>query len=193
MTHSIRPPKLATLLLRLFASEPDFPQIEGDLSEEFHRRLLATNPRAARRLYWRDTFRNLWALAKRLSMIQVLGVAALCVGVSIFTSRLLGDWLIFYIKPPTLALILLLFNLFKTAIVLILGILMSLLLRGRERLLRLAFTGFCLLYLMILGGHLLPKEPFLWGLNIIDWSLVVTCFWMGSAWMSRRRARRRAA
>jgi hypothetical protein len=39
MTHSIKPPEPAVALLSLLAAEPDFPQIEGDLSEEFNTRV----------------------------------------------------------------------------------------------------------------------------------------------------------
>src|SRR5262249_24575591 len=93
MTDFIAPPKLATLLLSLFASEPDFPQIEGDLSEEFHNHLLESGPDVARHSYWREAFRNMWALAKRSSTIKVLAQAALSICISVFSVGPFSHWL----------------------------------------------------------------------------------------------------
>lgn len=195
MTDAIKPPKLATVLLSLFASEPDFPQIEGDLSEEFHNRLLASGPDVARRSYWREAFRNMWALTKRSSTIKVLAVAALSICISVFSVGPFSHWLITLdLGGFAFALTLLLLYLFNTTIALVLGILMSRFLRGREHMLRLAFTGFYLLY--IICGYIKIKGPLVldmyFTLNAVNWSLVLIAFWMGSVWISQRRLRRLA-
>lgn len=194
MTNSIMPPKLATLLLNLFASEPDFPQIEGDLSEEFHNHLLASGPNVARRSYRREAFRNMWALAKRSSTIRVIVVAALSICILIFSGGPFSRWLITLdLGGSAFAITLLLLYLFNTTIALVLGILMSRFLRGRERMLRVAFTGFYLLYFIcsyvIVGPFVLNRY---FTLNVINWSVVFSAFWMGSVWISRRRLRQLA-
>lgn len=194
MTDSIKPPKLATLMLRLFASEPDFPQIVGDLSEEFHNHLLTSGPDAARRSYWREAIRNLWVLAKRLSTIRVLAVAGLSFGIWIFSLWPFTQWL--NNRPEgynSLFGHLLTLYLYVGTISLALGVLMSLFLRGRERMLRLAFTGFYLLFLICLQViSPIPVFGKYYIYNVINWSLTLGAFWMGSWWIGRRRLRRLA-
>lgn len=195
MTDSITPPKIATLMLSLFAGEPDFPQIEGDLSEEFHNRLLASGPKAARRSYRREAFRTIWALAKRSGTARVLAAAAASIFISIFSVGQFSHWLITLdLGGSAFALTLSSLLLFNTALALALGVLASRFLRGRERMLRLAFTGFYLLYFIsgyvILMGRLALNRYFT--LNVINLSLILGAFWMGSVWVSRRRLRRLA-
>lgn len=195
MTDSITPPRLATFLLRLFASEPDFPQIEGDLSEEFHQLLSKYGPNIARRSYWREAFRNIWALAKRSSTIEVISAAALSVFVSVFSvepfSRALG---LLDLTGSTTALTLLLLYLFNGIIAMALGVLMSRLLRCRERLLQLAVTGLYLLYIMC--GYIMMGPPMVLNryfvFNLVNWTLVLSAFWTASEWIKRRRLRRLA-
>ena len=195
MTDSIRPPKLATLLLSAFASEPDFPQIEGDLSEEFHNLLLASGPKRARRWYWREAFRNLWALSKRPRTIQVLAAAAFSVLVYKFTAGQFFQWLRteLYLAPRVPGLLLFLMAVFETAIALVLGVLMSRLLGGRERMLRLAFAGCFALFLM--RNYLVVSLPFDSRLLLmsVSSSFIFIAFWMGSVWITRHRIQRRAA
>ncbi len=196
MTNSITPPKLATLLLSLFASEPDFPQIEGDLSEEFHNCLLTSGPKVARRSYRREAFRTMWALAKRSSTIQVLAVALLSICISIFSVGPFSHWLTTLdFRGSAFALTLFLIFLFNTTMALALGLLMSRFLRGRENMLRMAFTGFYLLYFIC--GYGITRGPLVidmyFTLNVVNLSLVLIAFWMGSVWISWRRLRRLAA
>jgi hypothetical protein len=198
MTDSIKPPGFATLLLSIFASEPDFPEIAGDLSEEFHYRLLTSNQQTARRLYWRDTFRNLWALTKRPSTIQVFAVAALCVCISVFSPRLFINQLNrFYSGIPDFVFMMLLLYLFNTTIALLSGGLMSYFIRGRELMLRLAFAAFYLLYVVSISGYAFAIRYFVmdkyFTLNIANWFLTIIAFWIGSLWMGKRRLRQRAA
>ena len=58
-----RPPTVALGLLCFFAARPDFPAIVGDLKEEFHQREESLGLKEARRWFWRETFRTVWALA----------------------------------------------------------------------------------------------------------------------------------
>jgi hypothetical protein len=198
MTDSIKPPKLATQLLSLFAGEPDFPQIEGDLNEEFHNRLVASGPNLARRSYWREAIHNMWALTKRPRTIRVLALTASSVFVFPLTVPPFFQWLdqfSFVSRVPALHLLLL--AIFEATIAILLGILMSRLVRGCERILRAAFTGFFLLfniciYLLTAGPGALDIRPLYFSLNVANWSLILVAFWIGIVWMRRSRLRRLA-
>src|SRR5262247_779780 len=93
MPESVNPPQMAVLLLSVFASELDFPQIEGDLREEFHQHMRMNGRRTARRWYWRETFRNVFVFIKRPRILQVLAVAALIVVIYRPASMRYDGWL----------------------------------------------------------------------------------------------------
>lgn len=76
----VTPPRAASILLNLFASEADFVIVLGDLSEEFQRRASAQGHASARRWYWRESFRNVFAWIWREFLrtpVQVLTVTLL--------------------------------------------------------------------------------------------------------------------
>jgi len=147
MDKTTKPPHGATLLLNLFAGESDFPQIEGDLREEFYQLASQSGPEPARKWYRREAWRNARALIRRPSVINALVGAAFCVAVFRLVTPLFFRWLRFELAsaPRTPGLGFLLITLFEIATVLILGAVMSRVLKGRESLLRLTFTLFYLL------------------------------------------------
>ena len=61
----VTPPRGAVGILNFFASEPDFANVVGDLSEEFQQRASAHGHLAAKRWYWREAFRNAMVLGQR--------------------------------------------------------------------------------------------------------------------------------
>ena len=65
MSELLKPPAVASAILNFFASQPDFPAVAGDISEEFHQRIQSSGPNAAKRWYWREAFRNAFALTWR--------------------------------------------------------------------------------------------------------------------------------
>ena len=65
MSELLKPPAVPLAILNFFASQPDFPAVAGDISEEFHQRIQSAGPRAAKRWYWREAFRNAFALTWR--------------------------------------------------------------------------------------------------------------------------------
>lgn len=67
MPENLEPPRAASRILSFFGS-PHLPQILGDLMEEFNERAQSAGLRAARRWYWRETVRNMVALAGRREM-----------------------------------------------------------------------------------------------------------------------------
>src|SRR6516225_2932147 len=95
MADMIEPPHGANLLLSLFAGESDFPQIEGDLREEFHQILAASGPDEAKEWYWREAWRSAWALIMRPRVIHTLGSAALCVALFRLVTPFCFRWLRF--------------------------------------------------------------------------------------------------
>jgi hypothetical protein len=148
MPESVTPPQMATLLLSIFASEPDFLQIEGDLREEFHQRMRMNGRRSARRWYWRETFRNALVFIKRPRILQALAIAALCVVVIRITYRPCFTWLSAELRetPRAPGLLTFLLLLFRICLSLAFGILAGHILRRRERILISAFTVFYLLF-----------------------------------------------
>ena len=76
----VTPPRAASILLNLFASEADFAIVLGDLSEEFQKRVSAQGHASARCWYWRESFRNVFAWIAREFLrtpVQVLTITLL--------------------------------------------------------------------------------------------------------------------
>jgi hypothetical protein len=65
MSELLKPPAVPVAILNFFASQPDFPAVAGDISEEFHQRIQSSGPKAAKRWYWCEVFRNALALTWR--------------------------------------------------------------------------------------------------------------------------------
>jgi hypothetical protein len=65
MSELLKPPTVPVAILNFFACQPDFPAVAGDISEEFHQRAQKSGAKAAKRWYWREAFRNAWALTAR--------------------------------------------------------------------------------------------------------------------------------
>ena len=65
MSELLKPPAVPVAILNFFASQPDFPAVAGDISEEFHQRAQNSGANAAKRWYWREAFRNALALTWR--------------------------------------------------------------------------------------------------------------------------------
>ena len=65
MSDLLKPPAVPVAILNFFASQPDFPAVAGDISEEFHQRAQSSGADAAKRWFWREAFRNALALTWR--------------------------------------------------------------------------------------------------------------------------------
>jgi len=65
MSELLKPPTVPSAILNFFASQPDFPAVAGDISEEFHQRIQSSGPQATKRWYWREAVRNALALTRR--------------------------------------------------------------------------------------------------------------------------------
>jgi len=81
MPELLKPPAVPAAILNFFASQPDFPVVAGDISEEFHQRVQNSGANTARRWYWHEAFRNALALTWRELMrtpVRTSGMALGC-------------------------------------------------------------------------------------------------------------------
>ena len=65
MSELLKPPAIPAAILNFFASQPDFPAVAGDISEEFHQRVEKSGANAAKSWFWHEAFRNAFALTWR--------------------------------------------------------------------------------------------------------------------------------
>src|SRR5437016_778371 len=65
MSELLKPPAIPSAILNFFASQPDFSAVAGDMAEEFQQRAQRVGATAAKRWYWRESFRNAFALTAR--------------------------------------------------------------------------------------------------------------------------------
>jgi len=201
MPESVNPPQMAALLLSIFASEPDFPQIEGDLREEFHQHMRMNGRRTARRWYWRETFRNVFVFIKRPRILQALAVAALCIVVPRIAYRPYATWLSAELReaPRVPGLFFFLLLLYGVCNKLALGILAGHILRGRERILISAFTVFYLLFnlkWLFINWHILWNDQTPLHLKPVGFVLILCpyiAFCIATRWSARRNGQRRSA
>ena len=70
MSEPVKPPRGACRVLNLFSNDPLFPQIAGDMSEEFHQRARDDGEKTARLWYWRELLRNMGILTLRQVQMQ---------------------------------------------------------------------------------------------------------------------------
>ncbi|MBZ5676964.1 MAG: hypothetical protein LAP61_22195 [Acidobacteriia bacterium] len=91
MSELLKPPAVPAAILNFFASQPDFPAVAGDISEEFHQRAQKSGAKAAKRWYWREAFRNALALTRR-ELLQTPARTTL-IAVSCFLAvNIVTDW-----------------------------------------------------------------------------------------------------
>lgn len=199
MPESAKPPFFGTFILSLFSAEPDFPEIEGDLSEEFHDRVRSAGSTSARRWYLREAFRNVSALTLRQftrSPIRTLAAMSIACLVVLNLPPFLVLFEIHHRRFPNLEWST--WNVFCVAyfslMPLLLGVLSSRLLPDRTFALAITLTG-----LHLLGGTLrllncFYLEPFVQHPADLDWWWTVVGFSVASlATRNRRRASSSAA
>jgi hypothetical protein len=65
MSELLKPPVIPSAILNFFSTQPDFPAVAGDMAEEFQQRAQSLGAAAAKLWFWRESFRNAWALTAR--------------------------------------------------------------------------------------------------------------------------------
>jgi hypothetical protein len=188
MSDLLKPPAVPVAILNFFASQPGFSAVAGDISEEFHQRTQSSGADAAKRWYWREAFRNAWALtARELSRTPVrttLMALSCFFAVSIVTNIVMNYlWRLglMYGPHPWGVLTIQLLTLLAT------GLAGGKVLPGREWALALAFTAFSI----CLAGGLrwyspVPRVHF--SAPQLEFVIVgnVLCqgaFWLGCLWI----------
>lgn len=194
MLETLRPPKGASLLLSLFASETDFLQVEGDLSEEFQQLALQSGRSAARQWYWHEAVRNAFAFVTRRGSINALVSGLLSLGIFRLVMPLFFHWLRNQLVsvPRVPGLRILLITLFEITLAFLLGAVMSRMLKGREPLLRLTFTvsyPVSVVSFIIRSGMYVWWTPVQSSLDLFGLLCVITSFWIGSLYSERSQRR----
>ena len=216
MPEIAAPPKWMLLLLWPFKGESCYPQIEGDLREEFQYQEARHGIADARRWYLREIRRNLWCLTMRRETIEPIVLPLLFVAL-----RDVTPIPFMYLLPPlrpvlepllaapgtAMHIVAILAILLPTTIIpgLAFPVICGALLRGHERLVRMAFTA-CWLGLSVIYGinHFnVIIESVGWGmpgilspvivLGLLGPIYILPFIWMSSIWVERRRYRQAAA
>jgi hypothetical protein len=211
MPEIAAPPKWIFFLLWPFKGESCYPQIEGDLSEEFQYRVSKDGMTAARRWYRREVCRNLWSLTWRWETIAVIVLPLICVALGVtflHPARLILRPLVplhSLLQPPSTPMYIIMYImiiLLQSTIIpgLAFPVVCSALLRGHDRMIRLVFTVYCLGLSAIWGmnhsdiliselrsriGVLSPVIVF----GLLGPVYILPFIWMGSIWIERRHSR----
>jgi hypothetical protein len=194
MAKNITPPQGILLLLWPFKGESCYPQIVGDLSEEFQQQA-EHGLSDAHRWYYKEICRNFWSLIWRWVTIPAIIVPLLCAYMSDAFLHFFANFMRFMFTFLQLSLI----SRMCTEILLIpiliglsLGIICSWMLMGHERLLRLMFGVFqigLLTFTHLMAIKALSSDPvmrfYLIGLIYFRPICTLIFFWMGSVWMER--------
>jgi len=204
-------PRWILFLLWPFKGESCYPQIEGDLSEEFQQRVSKHGIADARRWYRREVCRNFWSLTLRWPTIAVIVLPLFFVALRDSTP-IPFMYLLLPLRPfldPLLAapgtamhIMSIIALLLPTTIIpgLAFPVVCSALLRGHERIIRLVFTAYFLGLSAMFGiNHF---NSLIWELRIgmgilspvivlglLEPVYILPFIWMSSIWVERRRSR----
>jgi hypothetical protein len=210
MPEITAPPKWIMFLLWPFRGETCYPQVEGDLSEEFQHRVSKSGIAGARRWYHREVCRNLLSLTWRWATIAAVVSPLICDAIRgtvnpPFMRMLSTLWQ--HPQPKTYFILLIIFVLSKAIPGLASGIVCSSLLRGHGRMIRLSFTGYYLglwafwviqnLDVYTRGNPLVNPECFIpllgqsrvVGFGQLEPVWILAFIFYGSIWLERRRSR----
>jgi hypothetical protein len=208
MTELLKPPVIPSAILNFFSTQPDFPAVAGDMAEEFQQRAQSLGAATAKLWYWRESFRNAWALTARemyrtpartiaIAFGGLLAVNIVAYVLISFYPRSAGiflggfefwDPMELVLNPSRRDLALLLQFIAPFAM----GWIGGRLLRGREWALALMFTfiSACVAlpaawYLLVALRIVLPTP--LWEFMIAEAALRLSGFWIGSLWIRQSR------
>jgi len=190
-------PKWMLLLLWPFKGESCYPQIEGDLCEEFRYQESKLGSAAARRWYRREVFRNLASLTFRWTTFAAIALPLFCVALTsihlfVHFLRFLFPILQGLFPGDITAQIRLLLFLSTIVAGLTFAVICSILLRGHERMIRLVFAAG---YLGLATIHVIKyptstiffRDPV--GIGLMEPLLILAWIWLGIIWIERPRDR----
>jgi hypothetical protein len=206
MPETAAPPKWILVLLWPFKGEPCYPQIEGDLEEEFHQRVSDYGRAAACTWYYREVCRNTWSLTWRWATLQAIILPALCLLFLLYALELYHPlvgaalkqlkWVFLVSNTASSAVLnsasFLLGLPFRGLVGVTLGIVCSLKLRGHERMLRLALSGYVLGFIVVSIPYIVGRWVHWPGSVLVRTFSLLNLIWfpltfsMGSMWIERR-------
>jgi hypothetical protein len=196
MSEIAKPPVGILLLLWPFKGERNYPQIVGDLNEEYRQRAEETGIPAALRWYRREIWRTFWVLTWRPVILAAIVVPLVCVSLLGFLTwpllRVLSiPWRGLASIPGVILAIILCCK--ATFDGFVSGAVASRILPGLERIVRVMFTAFYVtlagLRVMVIGEVSWLPMLLMYGRSLI---LTVPFVWAGSIWVERRNRRRAA-
>ena len=216
-------PKWILHLLWFFKGESCYPQIEGDLSEEFQLRVSKNGIADARQWYRREVCRNFWSLTWRWETIAVIVLTLFFVALGFSTfprmpipflhlARLL-ETVLKPLLPPVLGpqpfiyvSIRIVILMIPTTIIpgLSFPLVCGALLRGHQRMIRLVVTAYCLGITVLFGisrfdiimRDLWQGVPHMFSPTVLVCSLplwILPFIWVSSTWVERHQRRRAIA
>ena len=196
------PPKWMLFLLWPFQGESCYPQIEGDLSEEFQYKGLKHGIAAARRWYCREIFRNFAFLTFRWTTIAVIALPLCCIVLGGSIIGPLMDLLRTFVNglhpqyvTTTQILVLLLIRTIITGLAF--AMVCNALRPGHERMIRLVFTAYYLslsaIWVVNYSDALARSLATPIGLGLFGPVLILAFIWMGGIWMGRHHCVQAAA
>lgn len=200
MPELLKPPTIPLAILNFFRSQPDFPALAGDISEEFYQRVQSSGPAGARRWFWRQAMRNGCALTWRELMRTPVRTSLIALGCLAAVNLISGVYplLIIYFgrgRVDDLLYDRAVRNVFLALVVigpLPVGWMGGRLLRGREWALALTFSFFYGLIAAIGTAYFTlvldyaPLPPTLWTFAILGNALRHGSLWAGCLWARSR-------
>jgi hypothetical protein len=194
MPEIANPPGGILLLLWPFKGEWNYPQIVGDLNEEYRQRAAEEGSPAALRWYRREILRTLWILIWRPATLGAIVVPLICAALlGFFTGPLLLLSSVLWqgrapITPAVLVAIVCCNAMMDGFIS---GAVASRLLPGHERMVRLVLAAF---HVGLSGMRVMMIADIPWIPLLLSFGrtfvLTVPFVWIGSVWIERRNRRR---
>jgi hypothetical protein len=106
MPELLKPPPIPSAILNFFSSQPDFQAVAGDMAEEFQLRARTSGAKAGVRWYWRETFRNAWALTLREICRKPVGTIVIALGCFVAVNLLSGLYVFLSFYPRSIGMFL---------------------------------------------------------------------------------------
>ena len=179
MSELLKPPAVPAAILNFFATQPDFPAIAGDISEEFQHRVQNSGPTAAKRWYWHEAFRNAMALTWREFVRTPVRTTLMALG-CFFAVNIVRNflWMLGLMHGPRPWRVLTI----QLMTLLAMGLAGGKLLSGREWALALTFTVLSACWDALGMYHSVPSA---WVLVTVSLWIVLHqgAFWLGCLWI----------
>jgi len=199
MSELLKAPAIPLAILNFFSQQPDLPALMGDIGEEFQQRAQSAGANAAKRWYWREAFRNSFALTRREVLRTPVRTAFMALGCLMAVNMVTVSWYFLQTQPEIFYLDRnrrYLFLLLQAIAPPVMGWIGGKLLPGREWALALMFTVLSGLFALPGTWYVLfvLKEPYpATLLQVLTFGILVRqgSFWAGALWARRSKKQSR--